>query len=77
MKTKEIKPTVPLGDNRGLIWRLDCAAPHGVLWGAAEHPSPSGLGLLGGHRWRVVIVLRGGGVPVAITLLGQRLHLLP
>lgn len=77
IKTTEIIPTVPLGDDRGLIWRLDCAAPDGVLWGAAEHPSPLGPGLLGGHRWRVVIVLGGGGVPVAITLLGQRLHLVP
>lgn len=71
------KTHLPLRDDRGLIWRRDCAPPHGTLWGAAENSSPLGPALLRGLRWWIVIVSRGGRVPIAITLLGQRLHLLP
>lgn len=77
LNAQKSKTHQPMRDNRGLIWLRDWASPHRALWGAAEHSSPLGPALLRGHRWRIVIVLGGGRVSIAIALLSQRFHLLP
>lgn len=74
-KNKQKQTHKPHCGDRGLIWRRHRPTPYGALRGAAEHPSPLGPALLGGYRRRVVIVLGGGRVPVAITLLRQRFYL--